>query len=144
LKRWDDEALPEESDAKPSGLGYTLMTDQYSNGPKKDDDVSMLFQISEKASTLLTRIQIYKPTPEHEDLFSKLSESDMNALKGRFKDMKNALVEAQKEKSIKKACKLLKQEFGRDFPVPDDDESVKGGYSVRAERTTQVQGNRFA
>ena len=149
LKRWDDEAMPYESDSKPAGLAYTLLAGEYSTGPHKNgedsDDSSMLCQIAEKVSNLSGRIQIFKPTPEYEDLFAKLSESEMKTLKQRFKDLKDAIGEARGAKSIKKACQILKKQFGRDFPVPEDDEekSITGGFSVRTEKT-QIDGSRFA
>ncbi|MDP2644041.1 MAG: nucleotidyltransferase [Desulfobacterales bacterium] len=149
LKRWDDEAVPYESSSKPAGLAYTLLCGEYSAGPHKNgtdsNDSSMLYQIAEKVSNLSGRIQIYKPTPEYEDLFSKLSEAEMIKLKQRFKSLKEALMEADVEPSERKACKILKEQFGRDFPVPekDDEKSILGGFSVRTEKT-RIDGSRFA
>lgn len=129
IRRWDDEAMPNESDAKPSGLAFILLTHQYLGSKivnnNKPDDLVALIRISNAVSSTIGRISIKKPTPEFEDLFAKINDEDMEKLKKRFKELLNVLRQAQGETSEKKACLLLKKQFGRDFPVPEEDASGK-------------------
>ncbi len=129
IRRWDDEAMPNESDAKPSGLAFILLAHQCLAGTivsnNKPDDLAALLRISNTASSVIGRISIKKPTPEFEDLFAKISDEDMEKLKKRFKELSNVLRQAQAESSEKKACLMLKKQFGRDFPIPEEDSSKK-------------------
>ena len=129
IRRWDDEFMPVESDAKPSGLAWILLINRtlgakvINNGTP--DDLAALVRICNSVSLTTGRISIKKPTPEFEDLFAKISDADMEKLKNRFNNLLNVLHQAQNEPSEKKACQLLKKQFGRDFPVPEEDTSGK-------------------
>lgn len=126
LKRWDDVWQPDESDAKPSGLAFTLLsilrvarTVAFDGKP---DDRSALRSVAAFASNQ-TRLNAKKPTPEYEDVFGKLSDTDMAALIGRFRLMRDALDAAEKETDPTVACALLAKVFGDDFPVPPPEET---------------------
>jgi hypothetical protein len=126
LRRWDDEALPFESDAKPSGLAYILLVNQYLGNKlvnvinNKSDDLSALMQISSSVASIYGRISIQKPTPEYEDMFSKINDQDMKKLIERFKALAAVLQKVKNEPKEKEACNLLKKQFGRDFPIPEN------------------------
>jgi hypothetical protein len=129
LKRWYDEKIPEESSAKPSGLSFTLLchghlTPQL-NWAGKADDRRALEQVSKAAFSSSGRINISKPTAEYEDVFGKLSDDEMDDLKERFQTMYDALIYAYDEPDPVKACQELQKVFGRDFPVPDPEETAK-------------------
>src|SRR5689334_24123628 len=88
LKRWDDVQQPEETDAKPSGLAFTLLAIAHlqtslSWDGKPDDRVGLL-KIATLAETQ-ARLIAQKPSPEYEDVFGKLSDEDMAALISRFR-----------------------------------------------------------
>lgn len=122
LKRWDDFWQPDESDDKPSGLAFTLLSITRVGSRKlsfdgKPDDRSALHELASYAAQQ-TRLVAAKPTPEYEDVFGKLNEKAMSALISRFGEMKTALEKADKEADPVKACELLATIFGEDFPVP--------------------------
>lgn len=122
LKRWNDVAIPRESDDKPSGLALLLLTRHYLPGPigaDSGDDRSALEQISSAAAATVGRIVEHKPTPEKEDVFAKISESGMKSLKGRFAVLRDVLQLARNTSDVQKACKELKGVFGDDFPCPN-------------------------
>lgn len=126
LKRWDDVWQPDETDAKPSGLAYTLLcvntlqrTESYDGKP---DDRLALHALA-TAACLQPRLHAKKPTPEHEDMFGRISDSDMQALKLRFAAMRDALAAAANEPDPVVACEKLRAVFGPDFPVPPPDET---------------------
>ena len=127
LKRWDDERIPKESDAKPSGLAFTLLCQRALlpslNWAGKPDDRMALQSISHHASSLPGRIIVQKPTPEYEDVFGKLSDKEMEELKERFSKVHEVLLYAEQEPDPVKACEELRKIFGRDFPVPKPEDT---------------------
>lgn len=129
LKRWNDEQIPTESCDKPTGLGFTLLCrDRLKPMPTWDgisDDRKALRDLASSAQSQLGRIHSYKPTPEFEDLFGRLSDTAMEKLKTRFGDMKSALDYADDEPDPVKACERLYRVFGRDFPVPKPSDTGK-------------------
>jgi cyclic GMP-AMP synthase DncV-like protein len=125
LKRWNDVALPMESHDKPSGLALLLLTKHYLPAPMglgSGDDRTAVEQVARAAAATSSRIVEHKPTPEKEDVFARISESSMNALKQRFGVLRDALVFARDTNDVNKACKELKKVFGDDFPCPESEE----------------------
>lgn len=153
LKRWFDVTIPKDSNAKPIGFSFLLLAiEKLSPTYAYDgsaDDRSALQSLAVYASGLFGRIIAYKPTPEFEDMFGKLSEDDMNALKGRFKKMVDALDNANNETDPVKACETLREIFGSDFPVPEPEATAKktsapaivtssSSAQVHVQRVTQI------
>jgi hypothetical protein len=129
LKRWYDEAIPKESDAKPTGLAFLLLAIQrlsptYALDGSADDRAA-LRSVAGYASGVFGRIAVYKPTPEYEDMFGKLSDDDMDALKERFQEMVEALDTAGAATDPVKACEALRKVFGSDFPVPEPENTAR-------------------
>jgi hypothetical protein len=129
MRRWYDEAIPKESDAKPTGLAYVLAAAQHLRPTKtwngKPNDLLAVQNFATVLSLLPGRIVIRKPTPEYDDLFAKLSETDMNDFKARLSALALDLGAAGRETDPVKACKLAKKHFGRDFPVPEPEDTAK-------------------
>jgi hypothetical protein len=131
LKRWNDVAITEESDDKPIGLAMLLFVIDKLDSPKYDSrgemsDLEALISVSYAAKICLGRITTYKPTPEYEDVFGKLSEGAMHAFKERFSDLYNALVKAKNESDSSKACDFMRKYFGDDFPTCQVNKSLEG------------------
>lgn len=123
LKRWNDEAIRGESDDKPSGLAMVLLTAQHLTFPALDwagkaDDRKALEKVAEGAAATYGRIIAKKPTPEYEDMFGRLSDKAMTALKERFAALRDALRVAKQTDDVSVACKELKRVLGDDFPCP--------------------------
>lgn len=129
LRRWDDEAIPKVSTAKPTGLAYILLCIQKLRPTLtwigKSDDRSALEELAESAANHFGRLQAYKPTPEYEDMFSRLTDSEMDSLKRRFDKLAKALRDAKEEVDTVKACQILQKVFGSDFPVPEPASTAK-------------------
>jgi hypothetical protein len=126
LKRWDDVWQTEETDAKPSGLAYTLLcidslqrTESYDGKPDDRLALHAWTAIACRQSRLIAK----KPTPEYEDMFGRISNADMEALKDRLGVMRDALAAAGDEPDPVAACEKLCAVFGPDFPVPPPDET---------------------
>lgn len=129
LKRWNDEAMPFESNDKPSGLALLLWTINHLT-PQKDwagnpIDSQAHKIVSSAAADIVGRISAKKPTPEYEDVFGKISEDGMKQLKQRFNDLYQALVSAEDDPDPVSACKTLRKVFGSDFPIPDLSDTAK-------------------
>jgi hypothetical protein len=123
LKRWNDEAIPRESEDKPFGLALlllainTLAPTLFADG--RPDDLSALERVARTAATVFGCIIVKKPTPEYEDVFGKLSQAAMTALKDRFKVLADTLAAARREAEVSKAAELVKGVLGSDFPTPE-------------------------
>jgi hypothetical protein len=129
LKRWYDVAIPEESDAKPSGLAFLLLAIErllptYALDGTADDR-SALLPPARYAGGVEGRIAVHKPTPEYEDVFGKLSDAEMADLKKRFGTMAEVLDRAAREVDPVLACRALRQVFGDDFPVPEPEDTAR-------------------
>jgi hypothetical protein len=127
LRRWDDEAVPKVSSAKPTGLAYVLLCAKYLQ-PRlfvggSADDRGSLHGLSGLCATFAGRLEARKPTPEHEEMFGRLSGEEMNGLKSRFGGLTEALRKADAEPDPVKACEILYGVFGRDFPIPKPDDT---------------------
>jgi hypothetical protein len=129
LKRWNDEAIPKEAEYKLSGLALLLMSVNYAKPSRlwdgTLDDLTALEQVAASASSIAGRITIRKPTPEYEDLASRVSDSEMTKLKERFARLAEACRTARAEVDPVKACQTMKAVLGRDFPVPDPKDAAK-------------------
>jgi hypothetical protein len=129
LKRWNDIAIPVERPDKPTGLAFTLLCCNIL-APRVDvfldsDDRTALYILATSASLTAGRIIAKKPTPQYEDMFGRLSDSEMMALKERFRVLAATLDEAARETDPREACKKLRKVFGDDFPVPDPEATGK-------------------
>jgi hypothetical protein len=130
LKRWGDHQVPTDRADKPTGLAFTLLCCQ-SLSPRKDwsdqtpDDRAALAALARAVGNLTGRIVAKKPTPEYEDMFERINEEEMRKLKARFLTLADRLDEAGREPDPVKACTVLREVFGPDFPVPDPEETGK-------------------
>lgn len=123
LKRWNDEHITGESEEKPSGLALLLLTAMHLR-PTRDiagypDDLQALQEVASAGANTAGRIVATKPAPEYEDIFSRLSDEAMKALKERLASLSAALVTAAAEEDLTKACEGVACVLGQDFPVPE-------------------------
>lgn len=124
LKRWNDLAMPFESDDKPVGLALLLYCIEHLQ-PKLDangqsDDLAALESIALKAKNTIGNLIAKKPTQEFEDTFSKISSKGMSELKARFSKMYDVIQSVRLESSLEKACEKMITIFGEDFPKDSD------------------------
>ncbi len=67
---------------------------------------------------VMARLQIWLPVETGCDLLKDVSDTQMDDFKARLTKLRDALNDASKEADSHEACKLLKAQFGDDFPVP--------------------------
>jgi len=138
LKRWNDVDTPDDSPDKPFGLATLLLVIKHLPSPVLDvhgesDDLAALIKVAQAVEYTYGRIVINKPTQEFEDIFGKLSEKAMTRLKDRFKSLLKDLKSAQ-GKSDSEAAKILRKQFGDDFP-----EDLKKSEDSSGDRSALIQ-----
>lgn len=143
LRRWSDFALPGEQEGKPTGLALVLLCrDRLSPTASLSgcaDDRKALEALASEVTNLSGRLTAYKPTPQYEDMFARLTDEKMMELKARFGALYDALVEADRAADPVVACKALQKVFGNDFPVPDPKDTAKAS-SAPAIITSSTSG----
>jgi len=130
LRRWNDERFPSDTDSKPTGLGLVVLVIQRAIAVARfvdgrSDDLSCLHAVSDRIASTPGRIEVKKPSPEHEDLFGRIGDKEMEVLKQYFRKLTDALQEARVTFDPVNACKRLQEVFGSDFPVPDPEDTAK-------------------
>lgn len=128
-RRWIDKEIPIVSSSKPTGLAFVLLSIERLQPTKtwngESDDLLALENLAANAANQVDRITAEKPTPEYEDMFARLTDDEMTALKERYRSMSEALKAARNETDLVEACKILQKIFGSDFPVPEPEDTAK-------------------
>ena len=129
FKRWNDLMIKGESDDKPIGLAILLYCIESLSGPVCDsqgnlDDLQALILIAEKAKDS-AKICANKPDTE-EDVFAKISEKGMKTLITKFQKLHKALLKARNSDCLKDACKIMREQFGDDFPLEKNTPTIAG------------------
>ena len=125
LKRWNDLAIPGDSNDKPIGLAILLycieaLKEPIYNSQGGLDDLQALIYISERA---MNSIKLCANKPDTgEDVFSKISETGMKELIDRFRKLHEDLLNARNSDQLEEACKIMRKHFGDDFPLDRDKE----------------------
>jgi hypothetical protein len=105
-------------------IRFTLLAIDTLTAPVKSwdgssDDLEALRRVAAAAAAAPGRVVAKKPTQEFEDLFAKLSDDEMNALKRRFALLADALSLAANETDPVKACALVQRQLGDPFRIPE-------------------------
>ncbi|ADD03115.1 conserved hypothetical protein [Thermoanaerobacter italicus Ab9] len=144
LKRWKDVNFTTDGSAAPTGIGLTVaaynfltISKQYdfATGKYKYNDLSALknlvqsilssfrLEYNQEEGKGVERLRISLPTEPYNDLFEKMSDSQMADFKVKLEELKTTLNNAEVEPDPHEACKILKKVFGKDFPVPPKEET---------------------
>jgi hypothetical protein len=129
LRRWNDVRLPREDDGKPTGLSLVLLCceklrpHRFLDG--RPNDLKALAEVARAAGASWGRISARKPTPEYEDMFGRLDDNQMAALKHDLVTLSDALDEAAAMADPVEACRRVSQQLGNDFPIPAPEETAR-------------------
>ncbi|MCC5654750.1 nucleotidyltransferase [Nostoc sp. XA013] len=132
LKRWKDYNFSSAGRGKPTGIAltaccYELFMPQkdyfynqstYSYVYQYNDLSALLYVVSRIIGTFNwnNQISIKLPVQPYNDLFEKMTPTQMEALKVKLIALHNTLNAASREYNILNACTRLQKVFGQDFP----------------------------
>lgn len=136
FKRWKDIVF-DSVNGKPTGISLTalaykgfkpsIVTD-YFTGQKTSDDLLSLINFTSYIINQFNwkdRIEVQLPVPPYNDLFEKMSDDQCKNFKEKLQRLKKNLEAARAETDPHEACKILKKEFGDDFPVPPKEDTAQ-------------------
>jgi hypothetical protein len=128
MKRWKDYQF-DSVNGKPTGIAFTAIAYNGFQPYIKDkftwaSDINDLEATKDFVNYVINqfswngRIKVSLPVPPRNDLFEKMTDQQCEYLKEKLNDLKDALKDAGSETDPHEACKILKKQFGKDFPVP--------------------------
>lgn len=135
MKRWKDFKFSNTKDGRPTGIaltslaykGFTPYTKESFTGNLQVDDLKAVTEfvkfILGEFDLFTDKISTKLPVPPHNNLFEKMTDVQMKNFKKKLEDLKSALLDADAEPDTHEACKILKGQFGDDFPVPPKEET---------------------
>jgi hypothetical protein len=132
-KRWKDKQFSSVN-GKPTGIAFTALayngfTPCTKNPFTWAEDINDLKAMKDFMNYVLGqfdwwgRIRVYLPVPPGNDLFEKMTDQQCKDFKEKLEKLRDALSEAEKEPDPHEACKILRKQFGDDFPVPPKEDT---------------------
>jgi hypothetical protein len=141
LKRWRDERFNEGGNSAPVGLALTILvlknlSPKYGFDGKPDD----LGALSAVVNAILAqfvqswdpdngewtdRLKVELPVEPWSDLLEKMTNRQMTSFKEKLESLRDSLKSAQDQVDPREACIVLNRQFGRDFPIPDPEDTAK-------------------
>ncbi|MDJ0902483.1 MAG: nucleotidyltransferase [Xenococcus sp. MO_188.B8] len=144
LKRWKDVKFSQDGNAAPIGIGVTIAayywfkpnkTVDYCANTTKYNDLKALNQFVQKIINNFTtvwqdgesveRLRVVLPVVPNCDLFDKMTDNQMINFKEKLENLQQALKDAITEADPTEACKLVQEQFGEDFPVPEKKDTAE-------------------
>lgn len=147
MKRWKNIKFSADGNSEPPGIGITLLayekfypskTYDYLEKKYNYDDLDALInfvnnikssfsikEYSEEKKEFLYGIEIYLPVEPYSNVFSKMSNIQMNELKKKIDTLCSDLNEVKNESDIVEQCTKLNKIFGDDFDIPKKEEESK-------------------
>ncbi|WP_195431976.1 cyclic GMP-AMP synthase DncV-like nucleotidyltransferase [Morganella morganii] len=129
MKRWRDFKIGHKN--TPS-IGLTVAAYNWFNVDYDltDGKPHDLVAIKNLVNTMLSqwigsRLYVYLPVAPRTDLFERMSETQMKEFKEKLEALRDALDEALDQPDTHEACKILRKQFGDDFPVPEKTDTTK-------------------
>lgn len=135
-KRWKDLKF-DSVNGKPTGIALTALAytgfqpavKEFFNGRENIDDHKALIDLTKyiiaQFSYWSDRIEVKLPVPPYNDLFEKMTVEQCKSLKEKLEKLKGVLLSAYDETDPHEAGKMLKKEFGDDFPIPSKVETAQ-------------------
>ncbi|MEM7557223.1 MAG: cyclic GMP-AMP synthase DncV-like nucleotidyltransferase [Cyanobacteria bacterium P01_A01_bin.84] len=145
LKRWKDVQFSQDGNAAPIGIGITIaaykwfepnktLIDLFANTYKYNDLKALSLFVQKIINNFtpvwqdgesVKRLKVILPVVPNCDLFEKMTDSQMTSFKEKLESLQTALEEAITEADPTEACKLLQNQFGDEFPVPEKKDTAK-------------------
>jgi hypothetical protein len=135
LKRWKDFKIKNTVDGKPTGIALTALaydgfTPEISRdnftGDRIENDLHATLSLVKyilNQFDIFDNISVDLPVPPYNDLFEKMkkNEKQTTRFKEKLKSLRDDLIKASNETDPVEACKILRRQFGDDFPIPPEE-----------------------
>lgn len=148
LKRWKTEKFKTDGHNAPSGIGLTVAAGQWFQPQVHTDPATRrtysddLKAMRAFVDTMVTRFQlagtkddgsplyrltVHVPVAPRLDIFEKMTDGQMTTFRERLIQLRDRLDAVTGEPDPVRACQLMRQDFGREFPVPDKKDTARSG-----------------
>jgi len=146
LKRWKDVKFSPDGHEAPIGIGLTVCGyNWFSVSKTLTDSVKLSYGYNDLDATInlvnamlshfylvttsdgktFFRLNMQLPVKPYNDLFDKMTDIQMTNFKEKLEKLHVAMVVAQEETDPHEACKILAEQFGDDFPIPEIEETAQ-------------------
>lgn len=148
LKRWKTEKFKTDGQNAPPGIGLTVAAglwfqpevhhDAYERRTYSDDLKAMRAFVDQMVShfrwagtkddgSALYRLSVAVPVASGLDIFERMTVGQMTTFRERLTQLRDRLDEVANEPDPVRACQLMRQDFGEEFPVPDPKDTGRSG-----------------
>lgn len=137
LKRWKDFKFKNSGDGKPTGIALTalaynlfnpqIVRDAFDSSVKPNDLLALKNLVSaiKNEFNWSDSIQVSLPVEPFNNLFEKMSNNQQRTFKEKLEALESALQNAINEPDPYEASKVLRKQFGDDFPEIEKDKSAE-------------------
>lgn len=138
LKRWRDLKI---GHGNIPSIGLTVAawkwfqkSDDPVDGQDRDLEALLNLVNSMLNGWALSRLYMASPVAPWNDLFGKCTLIQMDDFKQKLEKLRDSLKDAMDQADTHEACKILRNQFGDDFPVPEKENTTKN--TVQTFQTT--------
>jgi len=137
LKRWKDFKFKNSGDGKPTGIALTalaynlfkpqIVSEAFDSSVKPNDLLALKNLVSDIINEFnwSDSIQVKLPVEPFNNLFEKMKNKQQKTFKEKLESLKSALQNAIHEPDPHEASRILRKQFGDDFPEIEKDESAE-------------------
>lgn len=141
LKRWKDVQFSSEGNEAPKGIALTacayrwfspsIQVDQIASTTTEHDLAALLGLVREMLARFGSRLTVTLPVPPGNDLFERMSDTQMGNMKAKLQALRDCLEKARDDVDPHEAARTLAGALGDDFPIPDkSDTGVKRAAAI--------------
>lgn len=137
IKRWRDQQF--SSGGSPLSIALTVAAmhwfkPRFEVSGKAADLLALLDLVKEMLNQFRgtssidgwhERLSVMLPVMPFNNLTECMTNTQMTTLKAKLETFRNALEDAYDETLPEEACKIMKKQFGSDFPLPDKSQTAK-------------------
>lgn len=144
LKKWKDVCFSSEGNSRPPSVGVTILAVDFLEPVKKYNpllnkndyvDLAALKQLvgaikseftlrwDNEKQQFLNTIEYNLPVDPYKNMFSKMTNKQMDQFYNKLNDLYVALCDAESKEDSHDACEILSPFFGEKFPIPESKEN---------------------